>query len=319
VNNALLVTLVVSGIAYGTPLLLGALGELLAERSGVMNLGLEGMFLVGAVTAFWTSQKLTGPAWQALLLACLVAILAGTLMSLIHAFVTITLRANQIVSGLALTIFGGAVGLSSYLAEGAHLGGASGTHEFGHLDVFGLGDLPVVGPILFNQDALVYISWALVVLTALYLYRTRFGLHLRSVGEEPKAADAMGISVTGYRYAHTLVGGAFAGLAGAYYSLALTPSWTNGLTAGTGWIALALTIFAFWNPWFVLVGAYLFGVVSSLGFTLQARGVNLPPELFSALPYLMTIVVLVLVSTALARRRLGEPAALGQPYVREEN
>lgn len=317
-NDALLVTLLVSGIAYGTPLLLGALGELLAERSGVMNLGLEGMFLVGAVTAFWVSQQIA-TAWQALLVAALASIVAGTLMALIHAFVTITLRANQIVSGLALTIFGGAVGLSSYLAEVGHLGGVSGRHEFERLDLFGLGDLPLVGPLIFDQDPMVYASWALVVLTAFYLYRTRLGLHLRSVGEEPKAADAMGINVAAYRYAHTLVGGAFAGLAGAYYSLALTPSWTNGLTAGTGWIALALTIFAFWNPWIVLVGAYLFGIVAGLGFTLQARGVNLPPELFSALPYLMTIIVLVLVSTALARRRLGEPAALGQPYVREES
>jgi simple sugar transport system permease protein len=317
-NDALIITLIVSGIAFGTPLLLGALGELLAERAGVMNLGLEGMFLVGAVSAFWVSQSVDGSSSKALLLASLVAILAGTAMSLIHAYVTITLRANQIVSGLALTIVGGSVGLSSYLAEIGKLGGLSGTHQFRGLDVFGLGDLPIVGPIIFDQDALVYVSWALVILTAIYLYRTRFGLHLRAVGEEPKASDAMGISVVGYRYAHTLAGGGFAGLAGAYYSLALTPTWTNGLTAGAGWIALALTIFAFWNPWFVLVGAYLFGIVSSLGFILQARGVDLPPELFGSLPYVMTIVVLVFVSSALARRRLGAPAALGEPYVREE-
>lgn len=317
-NDALFVTLLASGVVFGTPLLLGALGELLAERSGVMNLGLEGMFLMGAVAAFWTSQSISGPSGVALTVAVLVAILAGALMALIHAFLTITLRANQIVSGLALTIFGGAAGLSSYVGEVGGLGGVPGEHRLPDINVLGLADLPIVGPLLFNHDPIVYLSWALVGLCAFYLYRTRMGLHLRAVGEEPKAADAMGINVVAYRYAHVVLGGGLAGIAGAYYSLAISPSWTNGLTAGAGWIALALTIFAFWNPWFVLVGAYLFGVVSSLGFTFQTRGVDLPPELFSAMPYLMTIIVLVLVSSALARRRLGAPAALGFPYVREE-
>lgn len=317
-NHALVVTLLASGVAYGTPLLLGGLGELLAERSGILNLGLEGMMLVGAVVGFWISQSNPGPTSVTLALALLGAIAAGALMGLVHAIVTIAFEANQVVSGLALTIFGGAIGLSSYLASSASLGGQPGHHQFQPIDVFGLKDLPVVGPLLFHQDAMVYLSWALTLATVWYLYHSRFGLHLRSVGESPHSADSMGVNVAAYRYVHTVVGGAFAGMAGAYFSLALTPSWADGLTAGAGWIALGLVIFAFWRPGLLVVGAYLFGLVTSLGFTLQSRGVKLPPELFAALPYLLTIVVLVLVSSVWSRRRLGAPAGLGQPFRREE-
>src|SRR5207302_3100814 len=180
--------------------------------------------------------------------------------------------------------------------------------------------LDVVGPILFKQSALVYASWVLVVLLALYLNRTRLGLNVRAVGEAPEAADAMGINVTAYRYAHTLLGGAFAGVGGACFSLWITPQWVDGLTSGAGWIAIALVIFAFWRPALCLVGAYLFGAFSGIPFTFQGRGIltGIPPELFQSLPYVMTVVVLVLVSSAGARRRLGAPAALGTPYVREE-
>ena len=193
-------------------------------------------------------------------------------------------------------------------------------HQFGDLDVLGLGDLPVLGPILFDQSALVYASWGLTVLVALYLGRTRFGLNVRAVGEAPASADAMGINVTLYRYVHVLVGGAFAGVAGACYSLSITPGWTAGdtLVGGAGWIAIALVIFAFWRAELCLVGAYLFGALSALPFALQARDVDVTPEFLYALPYVMTIVVLVLVSTGLSKRRLGAPAALGVPYVREE-
>lgn len=317
-NDSLVIELLMSGMLYGTPLLIAALGELLAERSGVLNLGVEGMMLMGAVAGFWVSQSIGGPAWSALLLSIVVAALVGALTALIHAFMTVTLRANQIVSGLALTIFGGAVGLSSYLGQVGGLVGSSGRHALHGIDVLGLADLPIVGPLIFNQSVLVYVSWVLTACVAVYVYRTRIGLNLRSVGEDPKAADAMGIDVVRYRYAHTVAGGAFAGIGGACYSLAIAPSWTNGLTTGAGWIALALVIFAFWRPGLVLVGAYLFGVVTSLGFNLQAHGVELPPELFGALPYIMTIVVLVLVSSAWAKGRLGSPQALGVPYSREE-
>jgi ABC-type uncharacterized transport system permease subunit len=174
-----------------------------------------------------------------------------------------------------------------------------------------------VGPILFNQNALVYASWAFVLIAAVYLNRTRFGLNLRAVGEDPSAADSMGINVIRYRYAHTLMGGLLAGVAGSCFTLAITPSWNQGLTAGAGWIALALVIFAFWRPGLVLLASYLFGAITGLGFILQARGVQLAPELFSSLPYIMTIVTLVLVSSTWTKSRFGAPSAHGQPYSRE--
>ncbi len=317
-NTDLIVAIVVSAIAYGTPLVLAGLGELLTERSGVLNLGVEGMMLMGAVTGFFVSQQLGGPGWAVLIVAMIVAAGAGGLMALIHAFLSITVRVNQIVSGLALTIFAGAVGLSSYVGQVWGIGGQHGLHQLNRVDLLGLGELPVVGPILFDQDPFVYLSWGLVVLVAWYLYRTRFGLYLRAVGESPRSADAMGINVTRYRYVHTVVGGALAGLGGAYFTLAIAPIWTDGLTAGAGWIAIALVIFAFWRPDVLLIGAYLFGALSSLGFTLQAHGVQMPSEFFSSLPYLMTVVVLAGASTTLARRRIGTPASLGVPYAREE-
>ena len=317
-NDGIVIVVLAAAVAYGTPLLFAALGELLAERSGVLNLGVEGMMLLGAVMGFLCVQHVGGSAGMALPVAVGAAALAGAAGALILAFLVITLRANQIVSGLALTIFAGAAGLSSYVANDYALADNPARFSFGNLDVLGLADLPIVGPIVFGQSWLVYLSWACVVLVALYLGRTRPGLNVRAVGEAPAAADAMGIDVTWYRYAHTLVGGAFAGVGGACFSLALTPQWVDGLTAGAGWIAIALVIFAFWRPDLCLVGAYAFGAFSALPLILQARGVTITPQLFQALPYVMTIVVLVVVSTGTARRRLGAPAALGVPYVREE-
>jgi len=320
VNNSLLVVVLASAVAYGTPLLYAALGELIAERSGVLNLGVEGMMLIGAVTGFWAVQRLDGPGPVVLAAAVAVAAFFGALMALIHAFLVITLRASQIVSGLALTIFAGAAGLSSYLGNDLGLADSPAKHAFTNPLPEGMRDLPIVGPILFDHSVLVFASWACVALVGLYLSRTRLGLNVRAVGESPASADAMGINVARYRYAHTLVGGAFAGVGGACFSLAITPQWVDGLTQGAGWIAIALVIFAFWRPGLCLVGAYLFGGFQSIPFTFQAREVlsGVPPEVFQSLPYVMTVVVLVLVSTGLARRRLGAPAALGRPYVREE-
>ncbi|OLC64460.1 MAG: hypothetical protein AUH69_12165 [Actinobacteria bacterium 13_1_40CM_4_65_12] len=318
VNDSIVVVLAASAIFYGTPLVFAAMGELLAERSGVLNLGVEGMMLTGAVTAFWAVQHLSGPDWLVLLLATMIGGLAALAVSVIHAVLVVGLRANQIVSGLALTIFAGATGLSSYVGNVARLGGQPAHHEYTAINVFGLADVPVLGPILFHQNALVYASWALVLVALAYLHRTRTGLHVRAVGESPQTADVMGIDVARYRYAHTLAGGLLAGVGGAYFSLAITPNWIDGMTSGAGWIAIALVIFAFWRPELTLAGAYLFGLFSSLGFVLQARQVHLPPEVFASLPYLMTVVVLVAVSTGWAKQRLGAPAALGTPYVREE-
>jgi ABC-type uncharacterized transport system permease subunit len=320
VNDNFIVIIVAAAVLYGTPLLFAALGELLAERSGVLNLGVEGMMLVGAVMGFWAVQRFDTAEGVSLAGALVVAAVAGAAMALIHAFLVITLRANQIVSGLALTIFAGAAGLSSYLGNDLNLSGSPADHAFSGLDLAGLGDLPVVGPIVFDQSALVYLSWALVLGIGVYLARTRPGLNLRAVGESPASADAMGIDVTAYRYTHTLAGGALAGIGGACFSLQITPQWVGGLTGGAGWIAVALVIFAFWRPDLCLVGAYLFGAFSALPSTLQARGwlTSVPSEVFSSLPYVMTVVVLVAVSSGAAKRRLGAPAALGIPYVREE-
>ena len=319
-NNSLVVVLIASGIAYGTPLLYAALGELLAERSGVLNLGVEGMMLVGAVMGFWTVQRVHTNTGVALAAAIGVAALIGAALASIHAFLVITLRASQIVSGLALTIFAGAVGLSSYLGSDLNLAGSPAAHQLTAVFPKSMQDWPIVGPIIFGQNVLVYLSWACVVLIWLYLSRTRPGLNLRAVGESPAAADTMGINVTKYRYAHTLVGGAFAGVAGAVVTLAITPQWVDGITGGAGWIAIALVIFAFWRPELCLVGAYFFGALQALAPQLQARNISLGPTVLwtNALPYVMTIVVLVIVSSGTARSRLGAPAALGVAYVREE-
>jgi simple sugar transport system permease protein len=315
INNSVWVVVLASAVTYGTPLLYAALGELITERAGVLNLGVEGMMLVGAVMGFWAVQR-TG----SLSLAIAVAAISGASMALIHAFLVITLRANQIVSGLALVIFAGAAGLSSYLGNTLNLADQPAQHAFTPIFPKSWQRAEIIGPIFFKQSALVYASWVLVVLVALYLNRTRLGLNVRAVGESPESADAMGINVTAYRYVHTLIGGALAGVGGACFTLWITPQWVDGITAGAGWIAIALVIFAFWRPALCLIGAYLFGAFSGIPFAFQARGIlkGIPPELFQALPYVMTIVVLVIVSTAGARRRLGAPAALGTPYVREE-
>jgi len=320
VNNTLLVTLIASGVAYGTPLLFASLGELLAERSGVLNLGVEGMMLVGAVMGFWAEQRVHAGPVVSLIVAVLVAAFSAACMAAIHAFLVITLRASQIVSGLALTIFAGAAGLSSYLGNDLNLADVPALHTFHAVFPSGMQNWPIVGPIVFAQTPLVYASWVCVVAIAYYLTRTRPGLNVRAVGESPSAADAMGISVTRYRYAHTIVGGAFAGVAGATFTLAITPQWVSGITGGAGWIAIALVIFAFWRPELCLLGAYFFGALQALAPELQARNISLgPTELWTnAMPYAATIVVLVLVSWRGARRRLGAPAALGVAYVREE-
>jgi general nucleoside transport system permease protein len=320
VNNSLAVVVLASGVAYGTPLLYAALGELLAERSGVLNLGVEGMMLVGAVMGFWAVQRVHAGTSISLAAAIAVAALAGAAMAAIHAFLVITLRASQIVSGLALTIFAGAAGLSSYLGNDLNLSENPARHQFHAIFPASMQRWPIAGPIVFGHNVLVYASWACVVAVWLYLSRTRPGLNVRAVGESPAAADAMGIDVVLYRYAHTLAGGAFAGVAGATFTLAITPQWVDGITGGAGWIAIALVIFAFWRPELCLVGAYFFGALQALSPQLQARQIHLGPTVLwtSSLPYVMTVVVLALVSASGARRRLGAPAALGVPYVREE-
>ena len=319
-NNSLLVVLLASGVTFGTPLLYAALGELLTERAGVLNLGVEGMMLVGATMGFWAVQRLGGHGVIGLLVGIAVAALAGALMAAIHAFLVITLRANQIVSGLALTIFAGAAGLSSYLGNSLSLADQPAAHQFTPIFPNSMQHWPIVGPVIFSHDILVYASWVLVGALMLYLGRTRPGLNVRAVGESPAAADAMGINVTAYRYWHTIAGGALAGIGGATFSLAITPQWVANITGGAGWIAIALVIFAFWRPELCLIGAYFFGALLDLPTELQARNISLGPTSLwaNSLPYIATIVVLVIASATGAKRRLGAPAALGAPYVREE-
>lgn len=317
-NSNLFVVIAASAIFYGTPLYFAALGEVLTERSGVLNLGVEGMMLIGAVVAATTCLHAPGPGWLVLVASILAGAAAAAVLAALHGLLVITLRVNQVVSGLAISILAGAAGLSSYLANTWSVAKTPVPHQLVLLDLGGLGDLPVVGPILFDQNALTYLSWVALAAASWYLFRTRTGLHLRAVGESPATADAMGIPVDRYRYLHTMVGGALAGVGGAYFSLAIVPTWTDGVTAGRGWIALALVIFGFWRPDLTLVGAYLFGALSSLSPTLQTRGVDVPVQLLDSLPYLMTVVVLVVLSSGWASRRLGAPAALGRPYERED-
>lgn len=303
-------------IRAGTSLLYATIGEIFAERSGVLNLGVEGMMLMGAVCGFAASYH-TGSPWVGLL----VALVVGAAMAAIHAFLTITLRAEQVVSGLALTIF--SVGLSSFLGQrlgpgGAPLVGLQGP-RFSKLPLPGLSNLPVVGDPLFNQDLLTYALYLLVPLATFYLYRTRPGLNLRAVGENPRAADAMGVDVVRLRYGYTILGGALAGLGGAHLSLAYTPGWTENLTGGRGWIAVALVIFALWDPARAVVGALLFGGINAVQFRMQAAGTTIPADFLNMLPYLLTIVVMVAITLyEKLSHAVGAPAALGQPYYREE-
>ncbi|MDQ3539372.1 MAG: ABC transporter permease [Chloroflexota bacterium] len=304
-----LTSVLAAAIASGAAILYAALGEAFAERSGVLNLGVEGMMLMGALGGFavctWTGSAPIG---------ALGAIITGALMAGIHAILTVSFRANQVVSGLALTIFG--QGLSAYL--GASLVGQPAPDRFSRLSIPVLGDVPWLGPILFHQDALAYLAYAVVPISWWFMFRTQPGLNLRAVGENPATADAMGLNVVALRYRYVMIGGAFAGLGGAVISLATNPGWSENMTAGRGWIAVALVIFGTWNPARVAVGALLFGAVEAGQFRLQ--GVNVPVSSFflNMLPYLFTILVLVLATKRTRRLRIGQPAALGRAYVREE-
>lgn len=307
-SETLIISILAASITAGTPILFAALGELIAERSGVMNLGVDGMMLVGAVTGFMVAVNFGNP-W----LGVGIALISGALLALIHAYLTVTLRANQVVSGLALTLFG--TGLSDYLGK-AYVG-MRAEQTFGKMAMPFLSDIPIIGPVVFKQDMLVYVSYILVILTAFFLYKTRAGLFLRALGENPAAVDSVGVNVFRLRYLYVAIGGALAGLGGAYLSLAYAPCWLENMTAGRGWIAVALVIFAIWDPWRALAGSYLFGGVDAMGFHLQVIGLPISVFILNMLPYVFTILVLILV---LIRKggRLASPQALGVPYDREE-
>jgi general nucleoside transport system permease protein len=309
----LVVNLLASGIRYGTAILFATIGEIFAERAGVLNLGVEGMMLMGAMTAFGTAHA-TGNPWLGLLAAAGV----GALLALLHAFVTITLRADQVVSGLALTFVG--TGLSAVL--GAPLVVVKTAPRLPAFAIPGLADIPYLGPLFFNHNVIVYIGFVLVPVAWFYINRTRPGLELRAVGEYPAAADVQGINVFALRYFYVMLGGLFAGVGGAALSLAISPLWIEGMTSGQGWIAVGLVIFAGWGPVKAAIGSYLFGAIRRLPLDLQNLALFLQNPAWgyftNMLPYLFTIVVLVIGSREAMRRRAGAPAALGLPYTREE-
>ncbi len=311
-----------AGVTSGTVLLFATIGEILTERSGVLNLGLEGMMLLGAMSAFSVAVY-TGNPWLGLLVAMIVA----GLISQVHAFITITLRADQVVSGLSLTFLG--TGISLVFGEGLSKAGTISLLPAFSLPL--LSQIPFLGPILFtNQSILVYLGYLITPAAWYYINRTRPGLHLRAVGEYPAAADALGINVFQTRYLYVFVGGVFAGLAGATISLAISPGWFSELTtAGQGWIAIGLVIFAQWDPFRAMLGSYAFGALRRLILDIQGPtmifGLNNPfyynpywGFFLQMLPYAFTVIVLILGSREAMRKRLGAPAALGTPYIRGE-
>jgi simple sugar transport system permease protein len=298
-------SLVVASVIAGTPLVYAALGELVAERSGVLNLGVEGMMLTGAITAFAVVAA-TGSVW----LGVAAAMLAAMALSLLFAVLTVSLQANQVAIGLALSIFG--TGLSAFVGQ-SYVGTAL-VVEPSALSAI-LAGLPLVGRSLGQLHPLVVLSWVLFAAVWFFLRRTRAGLVVHAVGESPASAFAIGYSVAAIRYAAVMFGGAMAGAAGAYVSVIYTSLWTEGLTAGRGWIAIALVVFATWQPERVMLGAYLFGGVSVMQMFVQAQGVALPSELMTALPYVATILVLILISRDSSRIRLAVPASLGKSFL----
>jgi ABC-type uncharacterized transport system permease subunit len=304
-SSAGLVLLLVTVIGAATPLIYAAIGELVVERSGVLNLGIEGMMLAGAVAAFAT-MLLAGSGT----LGILAGALAGAALALVFGILTLSLLANQVATGLALTIFG--IGLSALIGAGFV---GQPVARLTRLDLPVLTDLPFLGPLLFGHDALVYLALVLTAAVAWFLKSSRAGLVLRAVGENHEAAHSLGYRVIRIRYLAVLFGGAMAGLGGAYLSLAYTPMWIEQMTAGRGWIALALVVFAAWRPWRVLLGAWLFGGVTILQLHAQGSGLfDLPSQLLSMLPYLATILVLVLISAGPWRGWLNAPACLAKPF-----
>ncbi|MEM7195075.1 MAG: ABC transporter permease [Pseudomonadota bacterium] len=291
-------------ITAATPLLFAAIGEMVTEKSGVLNLGVEGMILLGAVTGFAVVHYSDSAS-----LGIFAGMLAGAGLSLVFAALVLGFQASQVATGLALTIFG--IGFSALL--GQNLVGVA-YDGLPKLPIPGLSQIPFLGPLLFQHDILVYLSVVLVILVSWFLYKTRYGLILRAVGDSHDAAHAIGYPVIWVRLCATLFGGAMAGLAGAYLSLAYSPLWIENMSAGRGWIALALVVFATWRPWRVMVGAYLFGGITILQLHAQAMGIGLPSQIMSMLPYLATIFVLVLISRDRNKIRLNAPASIGKPF-----
>ncbi|RLE15638.1 MAG: ABC transporter permease [Actinobacteria bacterium] len=315
-NESILMLTVVAAIGLGTPLIFATIGEIITERAGILNLGVQGMMLVGAVSGFWATFTT-----ESLALGVIVAVIAGAAFSAIHAFTSITLRVSQIVSGLALTIFG--IGLASFLGRVGSdpLVGNPSKKVFEPILTGGIAEWPIVGPLIFGHDILVYASWLVAGLASYYLFHTRMGLSLRAVGEDPASAESAGVNVSRVRYIHVIIGGALAGLGGAYFSLVLVPTWQDDPIGAAGWIAIALVILASWRPGRAVFAAYLFGAAERIQFTLQTLGEpwsNIPSTLLSMLPFVLAIIAMILLTSGKRARFLGAPAALAIPYFREQ-
>ena len=305
-DSTLLSSILVATVIAGTPLIIVALGQLVAEKSGVLNLGAEGMMAMGAIAGFAVTHHTGSPT-----LGVLAGMAAGAFMSFLFAVVVLNLMGNQVATGLALSILG--VGLSAFIGKPYE---SEILQTVGTIRIPLLADIPIIGQALFNQQFLVYFSWALFAGLVWFLYKSRPGLILRAVGESPSSAHSIGYPVIRIRYMATLFGGAMAGVGGAFLSVFYTPLWVEGMVAGRGWIAIALVVFATWRPFRVMVGAYLFGGVMVSQLFVQGSGldISIPSQFLSALPYLATIIVLVIISRDQNTVRLNAPVSLGQPY-----
>jgi simple sugar transport system permease protein len=302
----IIISVVQRTLVAGTPLLLGTVGEIISERSGVLNLGVEGVMAVGAVSAFIVTHH-TGNPW----LGLGAAILAGMLISIIHAFASVSLQSNQVVSGLALTMLG--LGMAGLL--GKPYVGKPLAVKINAMPIPFLSDIPIVGPVLFNQSPFFYMALLLAIGVWFMLEHTLLGIRIRSAGENPKATETQGVNVSLIRYLSVIAAGGFSAMAGAHLSISYSKSWIEGMTAGRGWIVIALTIFALWNPMRAVVGAFLFGGIFVLQYMLQPLGIS--PNFLAMLPYLATLLVL-LVGGLRDSRRLNAPAMLAEPYRRGE-
>ncbi len=308
-HHIVLIALFFAAVQSGTTLLYPTIGEIFAERAGILNLGVEGMMIMGAFFGFVVTYITKNP-----YIGFLAGVLAGGVAALIHAFVSITLRGNQVVSGLALTIFG--LGFTNFY--GQKWINLRSPVTVSQMSIPLLSKIPYIGPIFFKQDALVYTSYIVAIVMWFILYKTKVGVHLRATGQNARAADAMGVNVYATRYWWTFFGGLLAGAGGAYLTIAYAPFWLDGMTAGRGWIAIALVIFAMWDPLNAMIGAYLFGGIDALQLQLQAVGVTIPSSLLNMLPYLLTLIVIIIATLIVRVKHISAPKELGIPYNREE-
>ena len=307
-TQALLISIISTAVIYAATVLYAAIGEIFAQRAGVMNLGLEGIMLMGAVSGYKIAVS-----HQNLGLAMLVVILVGAVLGLIFSFLTVTLQADQTVSGMAMLTFG--TGLSGFL--GKSVSGVNANLAFGPIAIPGLSQIPVLGPALFNQNILVYLIYIIIPVSMIYIYKTRAGMLLRALGENPAALDSAGYNVYALRYAYVTFGSIMTAVSGAVVSLAYTNFWSDNMTSGKGWIAVALVVFSAWNPLIATFGALLFGAISIIGIDVQTVFPQVPSQVFSAMPYVATIVALIFTTGNFRKKRSSAPAALTIPYDRE--